>query len=98
MSRIVRTETRRRGFMGHVVKWIFILFNVLMAVWLVAGMAGVGEVADRAANDAERAGAAVGGAIGLGVLLFIWAAGSFILGLLTVLSRGRKTIIEERVG
>lgn len=98
MTRIVRTETRKRGFFGKLIKWSFIGFNVLMAVWLFAGLGGAGDVYNNASGDAERAGAAIGTAIGGGFVLFIWVAGAVILGLLTLLSRGKKVIVEESEG
>jgi hypothetical protein len=48
-------------------------------------------------SEAEKVGHAVGAAIGIGALLFIWACGSIVLGLLALVTRGQKTIIEEIV-
>lgn len=97
MSRIVRTETRKRGFFGHIFKWLFILFNAMMVVWLIAYFAQVGDVAGSATSDAERAGAAIGGTLGTGILVSFWAAGDIILGLFVLLTRGKKVIVEEAV-
>jgi hypothetical protein len=48
-------------------------------------------------GSAEQAGQAIGGTIGSGVILFFWVAGAVILGLIAMLTRGRKTIITEDV-
>lgn len=95
MVRIVRREIRRRGFFGKLMKLAFVLFNILMLVWLVSYWTSVGEFAATTRSDAEMAGAAIGATLGTTFLIFFWAAGSVILGLLTMLTRGKVTIIEE---
>ncbi|TAA54800.1 hypothetical protein [Shinella sp. JR1-6] len=93
MATIIRKEVRKRGFFGWVFLLIFIGFNLLMLLWIIAGLSAVGGAP--AASDAENAGRAIGSAIGVGIIFFIWACGSIILGLLALVTRGRKTIIEE---
>lgn len=95
MATIIRKEIRKRGFFGWVFLLLFIGFNILMLLWLVAGVNAAGSVP--AASEAESAGRAVGTAIGTGIILFVWVCGAGILGLFTLLTRGRKTIIEETV-
>ncbi|WP_296747310.1 hypothetical protein [Mesorhizobium sp.] len=91
---VVQREIRKRGFFGHVFKWLFIIFNILMLLWLVgywsqiSGMIGHG-------SDAEKAGGAIGAAIGTSMLLFFWVAGDIILGLFTLLTRGKRILITE---
>lgn len=94
MTRIVRTERYRRGIFGHLIKWVFIAFNLLMVYALSQYWVGLGEL-ERPASEAGRAGAAIGGTIGTGMIVFFWVAGAVILGLLTILTRGRKVIVEE---
>lgn len=93
---IVQTQIRKRSLMGKLVKWTFILFNLLMAFWLFSYWAQLGEMAGTLRNDAERAGAAIGGTLGTGMLIFFWAAGSIVLGTLTMLTRGKLIITERR--
>jgi hypothetical protein len=45
-------------------------------------------------NEAARAGAVIGYTIGTTFLLLFWALGTVILGLLALLTRGSRTIIE----
>ncbi len=95
VERVIRTETRKRGFFGHVFKWIFILFNVLMAWAFIQGMTGAGDVYNTAGSDAGRAGAAIGTALGVTMIFATWAAGAVILGLFVLFTRGKRIIVEE---
>lgn len=97
MSNIVRTEKRKRGFFGVIFSLMFWLFNGLMLIWVIAGVKGTVAVTTTLQTDAEQAGAAIGTAIGFGVVLFIWAAGAIVLGLLSFMSRGSKVVIETVV-
>jgi hypothetical protein len=97
MTKIIRKEIRKRGIFGRLCKWLFIAFNLGMAAWLVAYFKLVGDLFTAQSTQAARAGATVGGMIGTTVILWFWALGDFILGLLAFFTRGRLTIIEERV-
>jgi NADH:ubiquinone oxidoreductase subunit 6 (subunit J) len=97
MSRVVRTEVRERGAFGKLVKWTFILFNVLMLAWMLTTCASAGEMMNQAQSDAEQAGTAIGATVASGMLLFMWMAGVVILGALVLLTRGKKLIVEEVV-
>ena len=92
---VVQREVRRRGFFGHVFKLAFILFNILMAAWLVSYWVAVSETLQSAQSEAERAGGAIGTAMGTGMLVFFWVAGSVILGLITLLTRGQRILVTE---
>lgn len=95
MTKVIRRESRRRGFFGWIFLLLFIGFNILMAWAFVAGMTNVASV--KVANEAESAGRAIGGFIGASMLLGFWASGAIILGIIVLLTRGRKTVIEEVV-
>ncbi|WP_319413906.1 hypothetical protein [uncultured Cohaesibacter sp.] len=95
MSKIVRRETRKRGFFGWVFFLLFIGFNAIMLLWFVLGMNAVSEM--KTASSAEEAGKAIGTAVGVGMILFVWVVGAVITGLFALLTRGRKSIIEEVV-
>lgn len=79
----------KRGFFGKLFKWAFILFNILMVVWLFSAMGSTADVVNNAASEAEKAGAAVGTAIGMSMLLGFWAIGDIILGALVLFTRPR---------
>jgi hypothetical protein len=90
---IVRTEKRERSAIGKVIKWIFIAFNLLMALWLVGGLHAASKI--QTFSAAEQIGAGIGVTIGVTVLLILWAIGDLILGILVLVTRGSKVIIEE---
>lgn len=77
----------KRGIMGKLFKWVFILFNILMIIWLFSYFAQVGELSSAATSDAEKTGAAIGATMGTGMLLGIWVVGDIILGLLVLFTR-----------
>lgn len=91
----VQKEVSDRSFFGKLVKWVFIGFNILMLIWLFAGMNAAGDAMENTINEAERAGAAIGTTIGMGLVLFIWAVGDVVLGILVLLTRRKKIITVE---
>ncbi len=91
----VQKEVSDRSGFGKVIKWIFIAFNLLMLIWVIGGMVGAGQISETAVNDAERAGAAIGATLGIGMLLVLWAIGDFILGLFVLFTRRKKIITVE---
>jgi hypothetical protein len=93
MATVVRREVRKRGFFGKVFLGIFWIWNALMAFGLISGLVNVGN-SGMGTTEAERAGAAIGTALGVGMILWVWVLGAAILGLLVFFSRGQKTIIE----
>lgn len=80
----------KRGFFGKLFKWSFIVFNVIMVVWLVSYFMEIGEMTSGPASDAERAGQAIGGTIGTGLLLSLWVMGDIILGFLVLFTRPKS--------
>lgn len=84
-----RIRKAKRGFFGFVFKWLFILFNLLMLTWALSYCAAIGDLSSVDASDAELAGAAVGGMIGSGFLMTIWALGAIILGALAYFTKGK---------
>lgn len=93
MATMIRREVRKRGFFGKVFLGIFWIWNALMVYGLVSGLVNVGK-SGMGTTEAERAGAAIGTAIGVGMILWVWVLGAAILGLLVFFSRGQKTVIE----
>ena len=90
---VVRREVSDRTTFGKIVKWIFILFNLLMIFALFKGCAAAGDVVTNAQSGAEQAGAAIGTAIGTGMILMLWVMGDIIIGMIVLFTR-RKKIIE----
>jgi len=77
----------RRGFFGVIFKWLFILFNILMALWFVSAIGITGDTLKEMHSEAEQAGAAIGTAIGFSMILGLWVVGDVILGILVLFTR-----------
>jgi hypothetical protein len=93
---IVRREVSDRTVLGKLFKYLFIAFNIFMAFALFKGCSAAADGMQHTASDAEAAGAAIGTAIGVGSLLFLWLAGDVILGLFVLFTRKKKIIeVEE---
>lgn len=90
---VVRREVSDRTIFGKFVKWTFIAFNILMIFWVIAGFNVASETMQDTVNDAEKAGAAIGSTIGMGMIVIFWALGDIILGMFVLFTR-RKKIIE----
>jgi hypothetical protein len=90
---VVRREVSDRTVFGKLVKWLFVGFNILMIIWLIAGFGGASTSIQNTVDDAERAGAAIGATIGIGMIIVLWALGDIILGMFVLFTR-RKKIIE----
>jgi hypothetical protein len=88
----VTIEKYKRGFFGQIIKWIFILFNVLMIIWLISYFVTLGKMPAGSNSEAETVGKIIGGTLGTGILVFFWAIGDIVLGMLTFFTRGNKVI------
>jgi hypothetical protein len=96
MAKLIRKVIRKRGFFGWIFLIIFLGFNALMIGWLISYWNVIGASVS-SGSEAVRTGSAIGATIGTGVIFFFWMAGAVITGLLAVVTRGRKTYIEEIV-
>ena len=79
----------KRGFFGKVFKWLFILFNILMIVWLIGGVGSATEGMDTM-TEAEKAGTTVGAGIGMMMIMTMWVIGDIILGLFVLFTRPKS--------
>lgn len=86
----VQLRKPKRSFFGKLCKWGFILFNLLMAVWMFAYFGTIGEGMNGAASQAEQTGTAIGGTLGVGMLLLFWALGDVILGMFVLFTRPKS--------
>lgn len=93
MAEPVMLEVReRRSPFGRAVKWVFLGFQAVMAAMLLGTCALVTPFLSNA--DPEVAvGAGMFGAIATGLLWLAWPVGTLLLGLLVLLTRGRKRLI-----
>lgn len=79
----------KRGFFGKLLKWTFILFNLLMLAWLIGGTNAAVD-SQQGLQGAELAGAQIGTGIGVTMILILWVIGDIILGLLVLFTRPSK--------
>ncbi len=91
----ITTETRKRGVFGWLVALLFWGWNALMAWGLLSGLAKTADSYPAINSEAGRAGAAIGTALGVGTILFFWVAGTVILGLMMLFTRGKKVIVAH---
>ncbi|MDR5887575.1 hypothetical protein [Vreelandella janggokensis] len=80
----------KRGFFGKIFKWTFILFNILMVIWMFAYLGEIGGMMDGATDEYSEAGTAIGGTLGVGMLLTFWVFGDVILGLFVLFTRPKS--------
>lgn len=92
MATTVQKEIVRRGVFGHIVKWVFILFNIAMIVWLISYFSDAGEIVTKSQSDAERTGAGLGMMFGTGFILIVWAIINVILVALVFLTRRKELV------
>ncbi|MGF2652855.1 hypothetical protein ACQUWL_16660 [Serratia marcescens] len=81
----------KRTVMGKIIKWLFILFNILMILWVIFGMGGASDVYSNAQSSAEQAGAAIGTGLAIGMIATIWVIGDIIIGILVLLTRPKAS-------
>ncbi len=81
----------KRTVFGKIIKILFIGFNILMLLWFIFGIGGAAESIETAGSEAEQAGAAIGTGIGAMLIIIVWVAGDFILGIMTLLTRPKKS-------
>ncbi len=85
-----------RGVFGLLCKWAFFGFQLVM-ILLLLGTCGF-VVPFLSGPDPEVAiGAGLFGAMAIGLLWSIWPVGTLVLGLLMILTRGRKRLIPAPV-
>lgn len=83
----VQLRKPTRSLFGKIIKWGFIGFNLLMALWMWGGMKAASTAIDTSASGAEQAGAAIGTGIGAALIIAVWVAGAVILGLFVMFTR-----------
>lgn len=74
--------------------WVVLVFNILMLVWVIAGVAGVSDNCSGLTGselDACQAGTAIGASIGISMVIGLWVAGDVILGIIWLVTNRKKT-------
>ncbi len=78
-------EVRQTGLVGKIFKFVFFALNGLMAFWLINYWLTVSE-------PHLSTGATIGVMMGTMFILFFWAIGAGVTGLLMMATRGPKTL------
>ena len=87
-------EIREGGTAWNVIKAFALFWTVLMAIAGIAAMVGASGVVSGATSEAEQAGATLGTAIGIGMIIGLWfivLVGALVIGLFL-----KKSSIIER--
>ncbi|GAB2796457.1 hypothetical protein GCM10027040_23670 [Halomonas shantousis] len=58
-----------------------------MVIWLFSYMADIGDMMNSTTNEYEQSGTAIGGTLGIGMLVIFWALMDVILGLFVLFTR-----------
>ena len=77
-------EVREGGTAWNVIKSFAIFWTLFMFIAGVAGMMAVSNVVNKASSGAEQAGAAIGTALGMGMIIGLWfvvIVGALVIGL-----------------
>ena len=83
----VQLRKPKRTFLGKVMKWGFIIFNVVMIAWMASFGEHVTDVSEGASSGAEQAGVAIGAGLGTGLIMMVWLVGDVVLGLFVLFTR-----------
>lgn len=87
-------ETREGGMPWNILKNFAIFWTLTLFVGAVGGMMGASQVMDEATNEYEEAGAAIGTAIGMGLIFVLWffpMVGAIMLGVFLK----KSNLVEE---
>jgi hypothetical protein len=93
MAGPVMLEVReRRGPFGRAVKWSFLIFQLVMLLGSLGTCAMVGPFLSGPDPEVVM-GAGMFGAMTLAAIWTIWPLGTLVLGVMVLLTRGRKRLI-----
>jgi len=87
---VIQLRKLKRGFFGKLIKWSFIIFNVIMVFWLFGGVNEATEGMEHL-DKASQAGTAIGTGIAAMMIITIWVVGDIILGMLVLFTRPKAS-------
>lgn len=73
-------EEKSRGFIGTMFKWMFVAFNIFMAIMMYMSMGHTDE-----SNTAVQ----VSAGMGISMIAMMWVAGIIVLGAFTYFTRAK---------
>jgi hypothetical protein len=95
-THVFRTQQHGRGIFGSFVLAAALLFNLAMALWLIAFWTGLFELADAVFTGGEWE-TKFRGMLGSELIVAIWIAGAVVLALAAYVTRGKTVVIDEIV-
>ena len=78
----------KRGIFGKICISVFWIFQILMVLWIWAGISGNSEQ-----GHLDSTAGQVGTGIGVALIVIVWLVGTVIFGVIAMLTKG-KTVIE----
>jgi hypothetical protein len=85
------TEHYQRRFFGKLIAFVFWGWQAIMVLWAVSYLSRVSQLYGTG-SDAEKTSTAIGGTLGLSMILWVWVIGAVIFGLMMFFTRGQKVI------
>ena len=76
---------------GWIWKILLLAWQAAMIGWMVSYISTVAPMVE--AGGAGGAGAAIGGTIGIGMIIAVWVGGTIIIGLFVLLTRRTKAMV-----
>ncbi len=73
--------------MATALKWIMVLWTLLLLGSCFVGLADVGKIAEEAGDDAVSAGVGIGASIGVFLYWVIWGVGIVPMGIMALVFR-----------
>jgi hypothetical protein len=73
----VHTDTTPSKKKRHIFRWVFLAIQALFLIWIITGASAAAESCPPGQEDA----CAVGGGIGVIMIIFLWMAVDVILGI-----------------
>jgi hypothetical protein len=88
---VAAPQSKRRFPRFRKATWVLIIFNVLMLIWVISGIASVGGGSCNGLDQATcNAAKDIGGGIGVALLIVLWFIGFVVLGLVWLMSKPKN--------
>ncbi|RDU69821.1 zinc ribbon domain-containing protein [Helicobacter aurati] len=86
----VRLRKPKRGLFGFMVKWAFILFNLIMLLWVIFVFTFYSNGAIESTDEIGQVAHVMAGGFWITLTFAIWVIADFILGLFVFLTRPKE--------
>ncbi len=90
-----RMDFPERSAIGKALKWIFVLFNIAMIIWVLVAMGAFDPVDIDTQKQALPHGTERSTGMGVSMIVMIWLICNAVLGVLVWDTRARKRALRE---